>query len=124
MVCSNSKGSNQTAHPGSLLLALAVHTNINPTALRKAKIVYNFGLSECNRVKQPHCVLKVIHELNIKEVNLSNQIEPFFKRPEPFFSLWLKLYFEILGFQMSCHFFYTLFNNIFYYILYEHIHEN
>ena len=23
----------------------------NPTALRKAKIVYNFGLSECNRVK-------------------------------------------------------------------------
>ena len=25
---------------------------INPTALRKAKIVYNFGLSECNRVKE------------------------------------------------------------------------
>ena len=24
---------------------------INPIALRKAKIVYNFGLSECNRVK-------------------------------------------------------------------------
>ena len=24
---------------------------INPTALRKAKIVCNFGLSECNRVK-------------------------------------------------------------------------
>ena len=23
----------------------------NPVALRKAKIVYNFGLSECNRVK-------------------------------------------------------------------------
>ena len=23
----------------------------NPTALRKAKIVYNFGLSKCNRVK-------------------------------------------------------------------------
>ena len=23
----------------------------NPTALRKTKIVYNFGLSECNRVK-------------------------------------------------------------------------
>ena len=22
---------------------------VNPTALRKAKIVYNFGLSECNR---------------------------------------------------------------------------
>ena len=23
----------------------------NPSALRKAKIVYNFGLSECNRIK-------------------------------------------------------------------------
>ena len=26
----------------------------SPIALRKAKIVYNFGLSECNRVKGPH----------------------------------------------------------------------
>ena len=25
----------------------------NPIALKKAKIVYNFGLSECNRVKVP-----------------------------------------------------------------------
>ena len=25
--------------------------HLNPTALRKAKIVYNFGLSECSRVK-------------------------------------------------------------------------
>ena len=25
--------------------------NINPFALRKAKVVFNFGLSECNRVK-------------------------------------------------------------------------
>ena len=25
--------------------------NYNPIALRKAKIVFNFGLSECNRVK-------------------------------------------------------------------------
>ena len=25
---------------------------INPIALRKARIVYNFGLSECNRVKE------------------------------------------------------------------------
>ena len=24
---------------------------VNPIALRKTKIVYNFGLSECNRVK-------------------------------------------------------------------------
>ena len=26
--------------------------HLNPTALRKAKIVYNFGLSECNRFKK------------------------------------------------------------------------
>ena len=26
--------------------------SFNPIALRKAKIVYNFGLSECNRVKR------------------------------------------------------------------------
>ena len=26
---------------------------LNPIALKKAKIVYNFGLSECNRVKMP-----------------------------------------------------------------------
>ena len=25
----------------------------NPVALRKAKIAYNFGLSECNRVNSP-----------------------------------------------------------------------
>ena len=27
----------------------------NPIALRKAKIVYNFGLSECNRVNSHMC---------------------------------------------------------------------
>ena len=26
--------------------------DINPVAHRKAKIIYNFGLSECNRVKR------------------------------------------------------------------------
>ena len=26
--------------------------DLNPIALRRAKIAYNFGLSECNRVKQ------------------------------------------------------------------------
>ena len=29
----------------------SMHIHFNPIALRKAKIVYNFGLSECNRVK-------------------------------------------------------------------------
>ena len=28
---------------------------VNPIALRKAKIVYNFGLSECNRVNDTLC---------------------------------------------------------------------
>ena len=31
--------------------------DMNPTAHRKAKIVYNFGLSECNRVKRKTNVL-------------------------------------------------------------------
>ena len=32
-------------------MALALITDkINPVALRKAKIVYNFGISECSRV--------------------------------------------------------------------------
>ena len=31
--------------------------DMNPVALRKAKIVYNFGLSECNRVKRKTIVL-------------------------------------------------------------------
>ena len=29
-----------------------IQQQLNPIALRTAKIVYNFGLSECNRVKQ------------------------------------------------------------------------
>ena len=38
----------------------------NPIAFRKAKIVYNFGLSECNRVK----VFASLHKLFIKSVKL------------------------------------------------------
>ena len=41
---------------------------VNPVALRKAKIAYNFGLSECNRVKfQLHymrcCYFKMLHAM-------------------------------------------------------------
>ena len=36
------------AHNCNLIL---VPTLFNPIALRNAKIVYNFGLSECNKVK-------------------------------------------------------------------------
>ena len=32
--------------------------SFNPVALRKAKIAYNFGLSECNRVKSRPLFLK------------------------------------------------------------------
>ena len=32
-------------------ICMGVHIHCNPTALRKAKIACNFGLSECNRVK-------------------------------------------------------------------------
>ena len=31
--------------------------HFNPTALRKAKIAYNFGLSECSRVKKSFSIL-------------------------------------------------------------------
>ena len=31
----------------------AEYIHLDPIALRKAKIVYNFGLTECNRVKVP-----------------------------------------------------------------------
>ena len=37
--------------PGSEL------TCLDPIALRKAKIVYNFGFSECNRVKKNLCCI-------------------------------------------------------------------
>ena len=46
------------------------HTNIkvNPIALRKAKIAYNFGLSECNRVnycyRKNWSLLSGINKLN------------------------------------------------------------
>ena len=33
------------------LIKNCISHKFNPTALRKAKIVYSFGLSECNRVK-------------------------------------------------------------------------
>ena len=36
----------------SFLFLFFAILNINPIALRKGKIVDNFGLSECNRVKQ------------------------------------------------------------------------
>ena len=41
--------------PLTLLHSERPNLYINPFALRKAKIVYNFGLSECKRVKNLCC---------------------------------------------------------------------
>ena len=45
---------------------------LNPTALRKAKIVYNFGLSECNRVKENNSVSSESEPTFYNEVILMN----------------------------------------------------
>ena len=37
-----------------------MRSTLNPTALRKAKIVCNFGLSECNRLKERICSWEII----------------------------------------------------------------
>ena len=38
--------------PFSVLPPFRMGTTLNPIALRKAKIAYNFGLSECSMVKE------------------------------------------------------------------------
>ena len=38
-------------------VSLLIMSSIDPIALRKAKIVNNFGLSECNKVKEPFAYL-------------------------------------------------------------------
>ena len=50
------------------LLHKKAKTAYNPTALRKAKIAYNFGLSECNRVniiKIPAFIVDFHHYVNL-----------------------------------------------------------
>ena len=44
---------------------------LNPIALKKAKIVYNFGLSECNKVKQSQKSRSTLLGLFSKETNPS-----------------------------------------------------
>ena len=46
-----------------MTIAILLVKHFNPIALRKAKIVYNFGLSECSRVKRVEHLrtLKVRH---------------------------------------------------------------
>ena len=50
---------------------------INPVALRKAKIVYNFGLSECNRVKH-----NTTHHIKILQINKKVIGRIPFERPQ------------------------------------------
>ena len=57
-------------------------TNLNPIAPRKAKIAYNFSLSECNRVNEPnkmkrHVVIKE-HLYHLNNVNASIPKDIFF----------------------------------------------
>ena len=51
---------------GSHCLCIHWVTRFNPIALRKAKIVYNFGLSECNRVKGIYTHLPEKANFNMK----------------------------------------------------------
>ena len=51
-----------------MLNMFTVNPQFNPIALRKAKIVYNFGLSECNKVKS-HESSKMSRMLNMFTVN-------------------------------------------------------
>ena len=52
---------------------MSIH--INPIALRKAKIVYNFGLSECNRVIGIGTILEFLQHFII------NTLEVYFCIP-------------------------------------------
>ena len=43
---------------------------LNPTALRKAKIVYNFGLSECNSVRTVILLhIHIVYSFGLSECN-------------------------------------------------------
>ena len=54
--------------------------SLNPIALGKAKIVYNFGLSECNRIKSRPSYRKA---LSSREENRKSQkLFPFAKMTE------------------------------------------
>ena len=43
------KGGKNNNDRAAFTVSISIH--LNPSAFRKAKIIYNFGLSECNRVK-------------------------------------------------------------------------
>ena len=55
-----------------------LNSTFNSIALRKTKIVYNFGLSECNRVKEINMLLRInpvskwiLHSGNKQSQNMS-----------------------------------------------------
>ena len=55
------------------------HFFLNPTALRKVKIVCNFGLSECNRVTELTSVYKAYVTLSREANRKSQLLFPFVK---------------------------------------------
>ena len=50
-LCAGLSGQTDPAFIGLCIAYALMVRYFNPIALRKAKIAYNFGLSECNRVK-------------------------------------------------------------------------
>ena len=58
---SNKVGSDQSSLIWSKLFSQPDCLNINPITLRKTKIVYNVGLSECIRVNDRYIVLYLLY---------------------------------------------------------------
>ena len=52
-----------------------VNCKLNPIGLRKAKIIYNFCLSECSRVKAPK--MKIVEFANSIGLDVGAHNEPF-----------------------------------------------
>ena len=69
----------------------------NPITLRKAKIVYNFGLSECNRVKVvvlvPHRDLLILWKEECLNTNVVMFCPSVGNQPVNFADRWNKLQF-------------------------------
>ena len=70
-----------SSHSGWLMVPIS-HL-VNPTALRKAKIVCNFGLSECSRVKAGATKIQHTNEL-IRKLHqcIAHMIEKVEQRPD------------------------------------------
>ena len=57
------------------LFIVQVYRLFNPIALRKAKIVYNFGLSECDRVNIIHFFFNISGREQVHRKYLSDNLQ-------------------------------------------------